>query len=1102
MDQFGLSSLQRKKTLQKDTRKEIEQQNAEIYRTVHQDAQAQGKTVMGWAFNDEIRVERKYDYSQRSRRAERATDGVPGVPAGVQAAKQVQAADEGLSKDQKEAMKLEKKAMVHEYNMMQSRNLRLMNSKEDGISDEDLKDETKLVKEKLAAIDKAASAAEKELKFGDSEGKLKVRIQAQKDRVFAYAKYAKLLPVDSKVRFDAMEEKEKMEVKLSELKREAYLIDLKKSGRKEEYDRERSADSRHGRMKAVRDLLGNPDLIYSHQDSTYVNPLDRKLLVNEGRLFFGGTKPMYLFSQRDKSGKVEKEFLYKEAVNCCGFKKEDRAYATVAAANVQRIVCGVKHAVPAFVALNRKGEAVGTFQEKLKKVDGGFDLFEWQSSPKKKLKSKISDQLLREHVLDWLLCNYDTKGENFLNTGNDELTSIDKEASFTYLEEPEADHMSMEYAPHGNDTIYNVMFRRFTEGDSESMEDLNLDVVESYITQIESLSTDEYMENFKDMLAKRYKKEPEKIPGAYAKIAARKDNIREEYRKFFGAVLKKKLDNAKTMKQKNAFYAKYGECLDLTDPANPIFKFTAERISAKLDATSTTKKNKKPAVTLSKDMKKVVDKALNQKASGADISGATTEVTEDIVLQKTLTAKEALAADDTMTGKIFEAVDQQVKKTKNVIGQDPNMLFLNLEAAPAKMKTDAALLANAKRISEAYGKMQDTGAEYDLCQYYSKMVDAINDTQRADKEGKKRKKYYDMEFEDPSYKAMVDESVQNLLANLYKDKLLYYANTAVATPEEQQLTAEKFALRYLGANYFEKIDGRMQSGEAHATGDMKTVMKNTAMFAGAVNNIFKSDTVGFFQLGVIRSEYESLQEAFELLSKEQDEYCEKHDGEGSTFISGMLESVAEMIRMKKPVYEKAMKGTLESFSYDRDFDEPVRDTNMNTMRVRLTQKIVAERKDTLVAIANRLRVLDRTAALSPEEVKEREDLVRQLEQFSIEESDLVNEKRIVTDMQSQLQEFKTQYTSSYTEQFSAQLILRLHKDGNETYLTRGILMQDDKKKTFREILGEAITSMETKLAEVLTGMTSDTSSVKAKDNDMVMDIAFTLAQILKFKPQA
>ena len=259
-------------------------------------------------------------------------------------------------------------------------------------------------------------------------------------------------------------------------------------------------------------------------------------LVNTGRAFLGGTKPIYYFEDRndpikDEAGNVTgyKKYLYKEGVDCIGRKKPDRALVTEAASKLQMIVCG-DYAIHAFAARNQKGEVVGSFQMMIEQKDENerIDLFKWQAAPDNSLSDAIKGEILREHTLDWLLCNFDTKGENFLHRKEDgHLSSFDKEASFSFINEEEAQHMSYTYCPHSNDTLYNTVFREYVNGN------LNLDFgpVLERAERIRNFPDEEYIAMFEPMLRAKCKSTAS-YNEVRNKILARKNNLPQEYQRF------------------------------------------------------------------------------------------------------------------------------------------------------------------------------------------------------------------------------------------------------------------------------------------------------------------------------------------------------------------------------------------------------------------------------------------------------------------------------------------------------------------------------------------------------------------------------------------
>ncbi|MCR4655138.1 MAG: hypothetical protein K5770_02745 [Lachnospiraceae bacterium] len=300
-----------------------------------------------------------------------------------------------------------------------------------------------------------------------------------------------------------------------------------------ERERELNTYKRHRRMEACMSVIYQPSklaiegAVYDHGGMH---------LVNTGRAFLGGTKPMYYFEDRndpirDEAGTITgyKKYLYKEAVDCIGRKKPERALVTEAASKLQRIVCG-DYAIDAFAAADENGEVMGSFQVMIEQKDENerVNLFKWQASPDNSLSDAIKGEILREHTLDWLLCNFDTKGENFLHRKEDgHLSSFDKEASFSFINAEGAQHMSLTYRPHSNDTLYNTVFREYVNGNME----LDFGPVLERAEQIRRIPDAEYMAIFEPMLRAKCRNE-QSYNETRAKILVRKNNLVNEYQRF------------------------------------------------------------------------------------------------------------------------------------------------------------------------------------------------------------------------------------------------------------------------------------------------------------------------------------------------------------------------------------------------------------------------------------------------------------------------------------------------------------------------------------------------------------------------------------------
>lgn len=366
--------------------------------------------------------------------------------------------------------------------------------------------------------------------------KRELRWEAQQKRAEAAGAFARMLPVGSQEREKAMAVKEAQELKAAKL-RKAYKVTLLPPAEREREEATISRHERYDALKAVHDVSHSPNPL-SHEDAAWVHPVTGHTLINVGRATMGGTKPMYIFE--DKASPVihngvvvgYKQYLFKEAINCIGWSKPEGALVTQAAANLQDILCG-QYSIPAFAAVSEDGKVLGSFQEKIEwRQNGRVDLFAWQSDPQDTLDAQMKGEILREHTLDWLLCNFDTKGENFIHRTDGHLSSFDKEASFSKLKDPQAAHMSTDYCPHANDTLYNVVFRQYAQGALT----LDLSATLPQIQRMEAMDGDAYLALFAPMLEQKYGARSQRNTAraeAEAAILSRKDNLRAEYRSFF-----------------------------------------------------------------------------------------------------------------------------------------------------------------------------------------------------------------------------------------------------------------------------------------------------------------------------------------------------------------------------------------------------------------------------------------------------------------------------------------------------------------------------------------------------------------------------------------
>lgn len=270
---------------------------------------------------------------------------------------------------------------------------------------------------------------------------------------------------------------------------------------------------------------------------------------NKGRIMIGGTKPMYQY--QDSKGQV---WLMKEAITAIGTKKPMGALVSEAAFRIQNLV-EPESAIPTFVRRSADGKVVhGSFQARVDVDKNAIDLFQWQRDGKGVLTDSLKKQILREHVTDWLLCNFDTKGENFLIDTDGRLRGIDKEQAFSYLYEKEAQHLSYDYSPNPNKTLYDTVFQMYANGDKNM--DLDLGGNYQYIRKLSQMPDQEYMNIFRDVIDAKCKGDTAKADKMYEAILGRKQNLETEYGEFYGKLVRERFkDKSRDMLTENGQFS-------------------------------------------------------------------------------------------------------------------------------------------------------------------------------------------------------------------------------------------------------------------------------------------------------------------------------------------------------------------------------------------------------------------------------------------------------------------------------------------------------------------------------------------------------------------
>lgn len=249
----------------------------------------------------------------------------------------------------------------------------------------------------------------------------------------------------------------------------------------------------------------------------------------------GGTGEMHILT--DSTGE---EWLFKPGQSKGGKPEAFRAHIQEAGYKVQGIVdpdSAVK-AGTGTANIPGKGEAFGAAQKRITNIDSSFNLHNWQLNGGP-LDADTIAQLQRENVTDWLLCNYDSHGRNFVMTKDGKLIGVDKEQAFRYIGQDSAQKMSLTYHPNKiygeTEPVYNTLYRRFADGEI----DIRLNDTLTYIKRIEAIPDKEYREIFRKYAESLHG------PGQQAedlldKIVYRKQTARQAYEEFYSELLTKR----------------------------------------------------------------------------------------------------------------------------------------------------------------------------------------------------------------------------------------------------------------------------------------------------------------------------------------------------------------------------------------------------------------------------------------------------------------------------------------------------------------------------------------------------------------------------------
>ena len=213
--------------------------------------------------------------------------------------------------------------------------------------------------------------------------------------------------------------------------------------------------------------------------------------INCGKLYIGGTGDMFLC--KDKLGM---NYIFKPAYR----KNTDiyqpyRAEVQVLASELQEIISPKTAVKCEHCEIEGKK---GTIQPKIEldeiKTKNISDYFIKNG----KVDEKIIRQFMREYVVDFCLCNYDSTFRNFIVDVNGNLRGVDKEQSFKYIRNDNEEEQDIDFFMEKNPNekygakppIYGKIFNDIINGN------INISVLEELkdaIGELNAISNEEYM---------------------------------------------------------------------------------------------------------------------------------------------------------------------------------------------------------------------------------------------------------------------------------------------------------------------------------------------------------------------------------------------------------------------------------------------------------------------------------------------------------------------------------------------------------------------------------------------------------------------------------
>jgi uncharacterized alkaline shock family protein YloU len=243
-----------------------------------------------------------------------------------------------------------------------------------------------------------------------------------------------------------------------------------------------------------------------------------------------GAKSFYL----DAAGN---RYIYKPGQTKSGTPEPFRAHIQKSASDLGDILYGKgEHVEVTTITVNGQ---LGTMQKIVPDVTKNLGGVPLSSLTREQLR-----MIQQEHVLDYVMGNYDAHGKNFVMDKNGKIWGVDKEQAFRYFADTKSHKMDLTYHPnivHGEKPpIYNLLFKGFADGDI----DLDLQDTLPILQRLEKISDAEYKNILKNYTKTRFNTADE-MKEFLDWAVDRKNGLRAEYEAFYTGLLKMRIKGFK-----------------------------------------------------------------------------------------------------------------------------------------------------------------------------------------------------------------------------------------------------------------------------------------------------------------------------------------------------------------------------------------------------------------------------------------------------------------------------------------------------------------------------------------------------------------------------